>query len=358
MNGEAATSPAAIDRPFEEHPYPPGWLDRTIDWIDRMPGANGIYSLALLVVQLAWVAGLLWLGGKTSIRSIDLPRTFLVVITPYLLWFRFHLDRHATAALQTFRAALDVSDAEFRRLNYELTTLSARATRIVTAVAVVVLVVNFFVMPEWVFMQYTPSRTWSLATFGPIALLTLIVVAISTAQAIHQLQMVDRIHGLVGRIHLFRVKPLYAFSGLAARTGVSYALLSYYIAAAQPGALRESPALQVTVLAMILTAVACFILPLRGMHRRLVAEKDRMLLDASLRFETLLARLHERVERNELTDADKLNAQIASVTAEREAVGRISTWPWAPTTLTGFVSALLLPVLLWVIQRLLARFGL
>ena len=39
-------------------------------------------------------------------------------------------------------------------------------------------------------------------------------------------------------------------------------------------------------------------------------------------------------------------------------VGRISTWPWAPTTLTGFVSALLLPVLLWVIQRLLTRFGL
>ena len=52
--------------------------------------------------------------------------------------------------------------------------------------------------------------------------------------------------------------------------------------------------------------------------------------------ETLLARLHERVDRGDLADADRINAQIASVAAEREAVARISTWPWEPTTLTGF----------------------
>jgi hypothetical protein len=80
-----------------------------------MPGTNGLYSLALFVVQVAWVTGLLRLSGKMPIGSIDLPRVFLVVITPYLLWFRFHLDRHATAALETFRPALDVGDAELRR---------------------------------------------------------------------------------------------------------------------------------------------------------------------------------------------------------------------------------------------------
>ena len=160
-----------------EHPYPPGWLDRTIDWIDRMPGTNGLYSLALFVLQLAWVTGLIWLGGKVPIGSIDLPRALLVVITPYLLWFRFHLDRQAAAALETFRPALDVGDAEFRRLRYELTTLPARTTRIVTAAAVVVFVVNFFVMPEWIAGQHMSSRNWTTATFGPIAVLTIAVVA-------------------------------------------------------------------------------------------------------------------------------------------------------------------------------------
>jgi hypothetical protein len=323
-----------------------------------MPGTNGLYSLALFVGQLAWVTAFLWLDGKMPIGSIDLPRALLIVVTPYLLWSRFHLDRHAAAALETFRPALDVGNTEFRRLRYELTTLPARTTRIVTAAAVVVFVVNFFVMPESIARPSTLSRNWSMATFGPIAVLTIAVVAISTSQAVHQLRMVDHIHRLVGRIHLFRAKPLYAFSGLAARTGVSFVLLSYCIVAVQPAALRGSPALQLVVFVMIPTAVACFILPLRGMHRRLTAEKDRMLADASLRFETLLARLHERVDRGDLVDADKLNAQIASVAAEREAVARISTWPWELTTLTAFVSALLLPVLLWVLQRVLTRYGL
>src|SRR5258705_11779817 len=68
LQPEAPTNSAAIDRPFEEHPYPPGWLDRTIDWIHRMPGTKGLYSLALLVVQLAWVTGLLWAWRQDAVR--------------------------------------------------------------------------------------------------------------------------------------------------------------------------------------------------------------------------------------------------------------------------------------------------
>ena len=44
----------------------------------------------------------------------------------------------AAAALDAFRPMLAVSDAEFLRLRYELTTLPARTTRIVTAVAMAV----------------------------------------------------------------------------------------------------------------------------------------------------------------------------------------------------------------------------
>jgi len=106
---------------------------------------------------------------------------------------------------------------------------------------------------------------------------------------------------------------------------------------------------------MIPTAVACFILPLRGMHRRLIAEKNRMLADASSRFETLLARLHERVDRGDLADADKLNAQIASVAAEREAVARISTWPWELTTLTAFLKNVPAPTELQIREALSAN---
>jgi hypothetical protein len=354
-----ATQPAAVEQGIRRiRPYAPGWWDRLIEWIDRMPGSNPVYGLGLLVVQLAWIQAALWSTGRLPVGSFDLDRVFMVVVAPYLLWVRFHLDRVAGAALDTFRPVLVVGDAEFHRLRYELTTLPARTTWIITGAVVVAFSVNVALLPRWIVEQYGPSRLEAVLTVGPVAVFTLTAAALAMAQAIRQLWMVDRLHRLAARINLFRAKPLYAFSGLAARTGASFALLAYYMRAMRPDMVHESPAVQALLVAMIPTAVACFVLPLRSMHLRLVAEKERLLADAAARYEGLLARLHERVDRGDLTDADKLNTQMTSVVAEREALARISTWPWETATLTGFVTALVLPVLLWLLQRVLERFGL
>jgi hypothetical protein len=170
--------------------------------------------------------------------------------------------------------------------------------------------------------------------------------------------MVDLLHGLADHVNLFRVKPFYAFSGLAARTGVSFLALAYFIMAIRPDIVQATPALQLLVVSMLPTAVACFVLPLYGMHLRLVAEKDRLLAEANGRFEMLLARLHARVDQDILTDAEKISHQISSVAAEREAIARLSTWPWEAATMTGFLTTLVLPVLIWLVQRVLGRLGL
>jgi hypothetical protein len=170
--------------------------------------------------------------------------------------------------------------------------------------------------------------------------------------------MVDLIHGLAEHVNLFRVKPFYAFSGLAARTGMSFLVLAYSILAIRPDIVRDTPALQILIVGMLPTAIACFVLPLRGMHVRLVAEKDRLLAEANGRYEMLLARLHARVDGEILTDAEKVSHQLSSVAAEREAIARLSTWPWEAATITGFLTTLVLPLLIWLAQRLLGKFGL
>ena len=212
-------------------------------------------------------------------------------------------------------------------------------------------------LPDSIVRQYGSSLEGALIVIGPVTLLTIAVAAVSTVQAIHQLRMVERIYDLVGSIALLRAKPLYAFSQLTARTGVSFLLIAYYVAAVRPDLVSSSPAFQVVLGAMVPTAVACFLLPLRGMHRRLAAEKDRALAQVAARFEAVFVRLHERVDQEILADADKLNMQIASLSVEREALERVSTWPWEPATLTGFLTTLVLPALLWGIQRVLERVG-
>jgi hypothetical protein len=341
-----------------EPPYPPGWLDRLSDWIDRMPGPNSAYYLGLGAVQLAYVTGVLWLNGKLPVGSVDLPRTFMVIVAPYFLWLRSYLDRVGGAAMDAFRPALAVSDAEFLALRYQLTTLPARTTRIVTAVAIAVSLANVSLLQDSTIEQYASSRGSALLQLGPIVVLVVAVTAVSVFQAIHQLRMVERIYGLVGKISLFRSKPLYAFSGLTARTGVGFLLAMYYVAAIRPDLAFGSPALRALLIAMVPIAIASFVLPLRGIHLRIAAEKSRALAEATSRFEALIVRLHERVDKEILVDADKLNMQITSLVAEREALSRLSTWPWDAATVTGFVSALVVPALLWVITRVLGRMGL
>lgn len=343
--------------PTVELPYPPGWLDRLIDWIGRMPGSNVLYCLGLLVLQFGYLTALLWANGTLAVGSVDLKLAFVVVVAPYLLWVRFSLDRVAAAALDTFRPALTVGDADLRRLRFELTNLPARQTLIVTVVAVAVFFLNAVLSPNGIAQQYGPTLGAAVIAIGPVGLFTVAVVAVSTFQAVHQLRMVERIHGLVGRVDLLRAKPLYAFSRLAALTGASFLLLTYYVGAVRPDLVSTSRALEALLVAMVPIATACFVLPLRGMHRRLADEKDRALAQVASRFEVVFERLHERVDREVLADADKLKQQIDSLSAEHAVLEKVSTWPWEPQVLTGFVTTLLLPVLLWGVQRVLERVG-
>jgi hypothetical protein len=340
-----------------ERPYPPGWFDRLTDWVDRMPGPNSLYCIGLLVIQFGYVTAMLWLNGRLPVGSIDLRLEFIVVVTPYFLWVRFYLDRLAGAALDAFRPVLAVTDAEFVRLRYELTTLPARTTRIVTSVAIPAFLLNAMLLPDSVVSGFGTSVEAAFIVMGPVVLFTGAVVAVSISQAIHQLRTVERVYELVGTIDLLRAKPLYAFSRLTAQTGVSFLFVAYYVAAVRPDVVSSSRALEIVLVAMVPTAVACFVLPLRGMHQRLAAEKDRALAQVASRFEAVFVRLHQRVDQEILTDADKLNMQITSLAAEREALARVSTWPWEPATLTGFLTTLVLPALIWGIQRVLQRVG-
>lgn len=91
------------------------------------------------------------------------------------------------------------------------------------------------------------------------------------------------------------------------------------------------------------------------MHRRIAAEKERLEAEANERLQTTIADLHQSVDRRELSDADELNKTLSSLSLERQILEKIPTWPWKSDTVRGFVTALLLPIILWLITRLLER---
>ena len=57
----------------------------------------------------------------------------------------------------------------------------------------------------------------------------------------------------------------------------------------------------------------------------------------------------------DLGRADALNKTLSSVLQQRDVLARLPTWPWSTTTLRAFVSAILLPLALFVVQRVLGQ---
>ena len=100
----------------------------------------------------------------------------------------------------------------------------------------------------------------------------------------------------------------------------------------------------------VVLAVAAFVLPLWFVHRRLLAEKRRLLSEHNQRLEATVKHLHHSIDGNELSEMDPLNKAVISLNVERDILHSIPTWPWRSGTLTGFLSALVLPIVLFLIQ--------
>jgi hypothetical protein len=116
-----------------------------------------------------------------------------------------------------------------------------------------------------------------------------------------------------------------------------------------PMQLATAPVLAIWVLQVVL-AVAAFVLPLWFVHRRLVYEKRRLLAELNRRLEAKLERLHRCLDDNEIGEVDQINSAMSALNAERDILARIPTWPWRSGTLTSFLSVMVLPIILFLIQ--------
>lgn len=105
----------------------------------------------------------------------------------------------------------------------------------------------------------------------------------------------------------------------------------------------------------VLIAALAFVLPLRGMHDRLVTEKRRLQGEVGRRLTSTVKAIHAAVDAEDGGAIEARNRALSTLIAERELVNRIPTWPWSTGALTGFLSAVLLPIGLWLVTRALER---
>jgi hypothetical protein len=337
-----------------QRPYPPSLVNLIVERVRRstLP-AWAIYG-ALAAFLLGLELAVKWLDG-TFPSQFQLIHVMLPVYAMVILPVFHYMDDVAARALAETRPLLAVDDTAYRTLHYRLTTLPAGRTLIAGACGLLTLLFLMVVRPD-----DTDARlaimTSPLATVVEWGLQFLVWtgVGIVAYHIIHQMLIVNEVYTRDTHISLFTLGPLYAFSRLTAAN----ALFTVAVVAVASLALSSlAGTLQWALVGgqALLLAAATFVAPLWGAHRLLAQEKSRQQDALNQRIEKSIASLQERVDSSDLAGVGDLKTALDGLIVSKKELDSISTWPWQPETLRGVATGLLLPVVIWLITKLLER---
>jgi hypothetical protein len=329
------------------------FIDRLTYGIASLPfGGWWVYPLLLIGVG-TWATFVRWTTGAAPVGVIDLATLTFAFFLPYSLAMIHYLDKSAEQALATFSPALGGSDEKLAFWRRELTTLPPRpatAAALVGAVFGAVLVAG---TPPSIYLLFSSSLLATTLLMGWLIVLSFTAVAIVLYHTWHQLKAVRGIHAAAVEIDPFRSAPLFAFSRLTALTGIAYLLMLLYSLTVNGEFTKAAGPALLQYLISLGPALACFVIPLMGMHGRLAAAKSALLAESDSRIRVVRTELYRRIDTSELSAARDVRDALEGLTLVRDLIVRLPTWPWSPQLLGGFVTALLLPIVIWFITRAL-----
>ena len=352
-------------------PYAPSWVDRVTDWVRGLRVPYWIMYLIPALVLFIITTVIKWEDGSYAAAYAAGNKEGLFKLGPiyiypfhavpelvtfYALALMHYLDDVAQRALDTYRPAMRTDEAHFKSLRYMLTNLPARPTLLASVggvvFAVAVLVLIYSAAPDFTRQLLLFTSPAATVIESSVFVLLWWVWGALIYHTIRQLRLVSHIYTTYTRIDIFNLAPLYSFSWLTARTAIGSVLATYAFIVAAPGLMNNPITLGIMVFNLVFAAVA-FAWPLVGVHRLLEEAKHGRMASSAQRFEILAAELHRRADQGEFGSMGELKDGLDALVNERNVVDKVYTWPWQRETVSGLSTALLLPIILWIITKLL-----
>jgi hypothetical protein len=351
MSQDAATSRTTNLRESEIL-YSASWIDRLIQWINRIPGPSWLFYIALLLTGAFLNNAVRWLDGSLEVGSFIPLRVFDAGYLVIYLALYHHLKLVAGRSFQAFRPVLKAPDADLQAVEYRLTTLPRWLGWLAALLGLVLTVGTLQAEPESFGLDV--SRTLSIALFlYPFTIFTFSTTFALMIQTIRQLRLVNNLHRQATEINLFQLAPVHAFASLTSRTGIGLVIFIVFSGLIESSNITEGNLIGLVVAGFL--AIVVFTVPLIGMRNRLKVEKARLLSDTNESIQVTIGRIHHQVNSNEYEDIGGLSTALSALIVERNLIAGISTMPWEASTLRGFASTLLLPIFLWLVTTLLER---
>jgi hypothetical protein len=309
--------------------------------------------VALAVVVFAWGHGVLWVSGIVPVGTLDVNVVTLLAYGPYIL-ATLLIGRHvARRSLETFWPATGWPDEDRSRWAYQFDNTRFGLESGAVLVGLSGGIAALIAAPSSIGGTGQDRLAYFIA-FVPIFVLGYSISAVGIVTSTRWLVLVSRIHRDATAIDPFDRAPIYAFSRLTVAVGLIYVIGVYYSLSVngsyQAGNLPSLAFLGVTILA----GVTAFVAPLWGIHVRITREKDKLLRDVEQRINQVARRLYELVDTGALDSTKTVNDLLSGLNALRDRILRLPTWPWPPNLFRGFVTALLLPIVVFILTRVIS----
>jgi hypothetical protein len=295
-----------------------------------------------------------WWEGSLRPEIIAFAIVFTGSSFSYLAMIHY-LDKVAANAFTKFRPTMVISEQQAADLYHELTNLRARPVRILSlaggaaALLMIAGTEHGYIQVE---RGYFGSSVAAQLYWRAALIADQIVFWNLIYHTIHQLRVVNLIYTKYAKIDLFNLSPLYVFSRLTACTALSMILIAYLWVATYPWLSSDFLVIGSWLIG-ILAAMAGFVLPLLGIHRRLVEEKLRWKVEAGRWLKVSITDFHQAIAECRLEEVDARLKVIEGVNREQILLDQIPTWPWQPGMVRGLTTTVVVPVLLWLIVRVL-----
>jgi len=340
---------------MEKNKVGSSWINHLSSWINNKPGHNFYYYFGL-AVGLTIIQSLgAWIDGALPWGKFQLEQIFLAAATAFILGVIPYFDKQS---LKAFSKYLPISNLDPGQESELRNRLSNMAPFPVLFASLIVIGVVYLLEV----IGSGPYRIIALEGF-PISILILRITyylcwwcyGVFIYHTIHQLTQINRIYTQHTKVNLFQMKPLYGFSDLAALTAGSMIVLPYGFLVVNPDVTISDPIVLSMYIVFSFIALITFLLPQLGIHKLQQAEKDRLLDEVYQHYQALMSDLHESLERKEYDIIPKLNNANNMVEHEINTIKGISTWPWQPETIRWLFTALVLPLVMWLIQYLFGK---
>jgi hypothetical protein len=329
-----------------------GLLDRGLLLLDRLPGPAIVAATVAAALVIVGVNAPPWIAGAAPWGSFD-PETIVPAVAfAYSLWMILFLNRVAASAYAQFTPALDNElDRRVERARSALFSLPDLPA-LVTVITFEVVIIGGYLSNS---QDPGTARGISPMLFAEYVL-ALAAVAVLVLHTVRQLRAVNVLHRLAANVDPLQPGPINALARLTSATAIGIVIVGLTFVVPTPGD-PTTDQYEVGLAGVLMAlAICCFALPLRGLHDRLADEKGALVRDATARIKSALERIHDEADRGGVAHAEPLQAQLLSLIAERDLYAKVSTWPWSAGTFRGFASALLLPVAIFMITQVIARF--